>query len=146
MNRYSIPFVVFTLSLAILLTSCTKPEVQIIGLWSLESNERTFYEEGEISATATYYYTGNDDGLLWEFQEDVMLVYEEKEMELEESYTWNILSDDVLVLTEEGSTESTLEILKLTSKEMIVQEEDYTAGGSGITGYKSILYFVRVEE
>lgn len=149
MNSSRIPLFLSTLLLLLVLQSCQEPESRIIGIWSLESREVTLYENGEISATATYFFNDDDDRILWEFQSHVMLAYEENdlELELEQTYGWEILGDEDLLLTEDDSEDVTsLEILTLTGKQLIVQIEDYRTDGSALTGDKYVYTFNRVEE
>lgn len=145
MKRFKSLLVVLSISGAIFLTSCEEPENQIVGLWRYASLEQRVTEDGELTAVSTRYYT-DDEVVHWEFQDQSLLLYEGRDMELEETYDWEIENGDALFLTRENLDDYEFEILTLTRKDLVLKEEEYQTANGDLTVYERIFKLERVEE
>lgn len=145
MKRFKSLLVVLSISGAIFLTSCEEPENQIIGLWRYTSLEQRVTEDGELTAVSTRYYT-DDETIYWEFQDLSLFLYEGREMELEETYSWEIENGDVLFLIRENLNDYEFEILTLTRKDLVLKEEEYQTANGDLTVFERVFKLERVEE
>lgn len=145
MKRFKSLLVVLSISSAIFLTSCEEPENQIVGLWRYASFEQTVTEDGELTSISTRFYT-DDETIYWEFQDQSLLLYEGKEMELEETYTWEIENGDALFLIRENLDDYEFEILTLTRKDLVLKEEEYQTADGDLTVFERVFKLERVEE
>jgi hypothetical protein len=148
MKRINVRILIFPLLSIMFLASCEQPENQIIGLWLFDSLQRTAYEDGELTATATEYFTG-DEVVYWEFQELELLAYEGSEKELEQTFSWVIEDGETLILSrldrdDRDDTEFT--ISGLNRKELVLMDEQYSTDGDILNVIEIVYTLKRVEE
>jgi len=148
MKRFNVPIIILSLFGTMFLTSCEQPENQIIGLWLFDSLQRTAYEDGELTATATEYFTG-DEVIYWEFQELELLAYEGSEKELEQTFSWVIEDGETLILSRldrEDRDDTEFKINSLTRKELVLMDEQYSTDGDILNVIEIVYTLKRVEE
>ncbi len=148
MKRFNVLIIMLSLLSTMFLSSCEQAENQIIGLWLFDSLQQTAYEDGEITATATEYYAG-DEVLHWEFQEQELLFYEGREKELEQTYSWIIEDGENLILSRldrDDREDTEFTIRSLNRKELVLMDEQYSTDGDILNVIEIVYTLKRVEE
>lgn len=148
MKRINVLIISVTLLATMFLRSCEQPENQIIGLWLFDSLQRTAYEDGELTATATEYFT-SDEVVYWEFQDLELLAYEGREKELEQTFSWVIEDGETLILSRldrDDREDAEFMISSLNRKELVLTDEQYSTDGDILNVIEIVYTLKRVEE
>jgi hypothetical protein len=148
MKRINVLIISVSILATMFLSSCEQPENQIIGLWLFDSLQRTAYEDGELTATATEYFTG-DEVVYWEFQELELLAYEGNEKELEQTFSWVIENGETLILSRldrDDREDTEFMISSLNRKELVLMDEQYSTDGDILNVIEIVYTLKRVEE